>query len=175
MNRSILCDIEDSLDLGTIITGCTEDKEKFIKLDLSEFVECNSLSCHFAILKKHPVYKNASNKKIYCKSIKCENLFKYYNLDSIYKHIDACICVVHKDNSPFAEILINLIFRGYNRKDDFLYKITSNVFYKRDILRDKIMLLFNKVKELFHYNSGFNSIFNTIQSINKIQINMLDF
>lgn len=171
MGRSILADLEESFDFGSIVVNTMQeivlalDTENAKKMQIAK-----SNSTKYSILKKYSSTK-FNNLLLFKLDWDCQHVLKYFDLDSIYKSAE--IVIREGDvKSNFGGSTLNhasafIIFRGHNKKKDNALLLENFINY-----RDKnynMSGILNRLNVTFLNENKFNAMINRVRNYNKLE------
>lgn len=174
MGRSILADLEESFDYGGIVVNAMH--EILYALDTkygNKMQIAKSNSTKYSILKKNSIYSTTkfNNLLLFKIDWDCQNVLKYFDLDSIYKFAE--IVIREGDmKSNFGGSILNhasafIIFRGHNKKKDNALLLDNFVNYRDK--EDNMSSILGRLTETFFNESKFNAMINRVRNYNKLE------
>ena len=177
MGRSILADLEESFDFGSIVVNTMQeiafalDTKNAKKMQLAK-----SNSTKYSILKKYSATK-FNNLLLFKLDWDCQHVLKYFDLDSIYKSAE--IVIREGDmKSNFGGSILNhasafIIFRGHDKKKDNALLLDNFVNYRDK--KDNMSGILGRLTETFLTESKFNAMINRVRNYNKLESKTFKF
>lgn len=177
MGRSILADLEESFDFGSIVVNTMH--EILLALDAKNAKKvqlAKSNSTKYSILKKYNTTK-IDNLLLFKLDWDCQHVLKYFELDSIYKSAE--IVIREGDmKSNFGGNIINhasafIIFRGHNKKKDNALLLDNFVNYRDK--KDNMSYILNRLTGTFLNEHKFNVMINRVRIYNNLEPKVFKF
>lgn len=179
MGRSILADLEESFDFGSIVVNTMQeivlalDTKNAKKMQLAK-----SNSTKYSILKKYGATNVKINNLLLFKlDWDCQHVLKYFDLDSIYKSVE--IVIREGDmKSAFGVNILNhasafIIFRGHDKKKDNALLLDNFVNYRDK--KDNMSSILGRLTETFLNERKFNVMINRVRNYNKLEPKVFKF
>ena len=177
MGRSILADLEESFDFGSIVVNTMQeiafalDTKNAKKMQLAK-----SNSTKYSILKKYSTSK-IDNPLLFKLDWDCQHVLKYFDLDSIYKSAE--IVIREGDmKSNFGGSILNhastfIIFRGHDKKKDNALLLDNFVDYRDK--KDNMSNILGRLIGTFLNERKFNAMINRVRTYNKLEPKVFKF
>ena len=177
MGRSILADLEESFDFGSIVVNTMQEIVLALDAKNSNKMQiAKSNSTKYSILKKYSAAR-FNNLLLFKLDWDCQHVLKYFDLDSIYKSAE--IVIREGDmKSNFGGSTLNhasafIIFRGHDKKKDNALLLDNFVNYRDK--KDNMSGILGRLTETFLTESKFNAMINRVRNYNKLEPKIFKF
>lgn len=177
MGRSLLSEIEDSIDFGSITVDAFY--EIINAMDSKNAGGLNMVktnSSKYSILNNGGTKLKKSNFYIFTLPWNCQNVLKYFELDSIYKGAEIVIrefSIKRSEYSPYNCVESYILFRGHNKRQDNAISIDKFSNYRS--LDKNMHEAIGRLCNIFASERKFNSMINRVRKYHKMDIKLFNY
>lgn len=174
---SLLSDIEDSIDFGSIkVDAFYEIINAMDSKYAGSLNMAKATSSKYSILNKGGIKLKKHNFYIFTLPWNCQNVLKYFELDSIYKGAEIVIrefIIKRSELSSYNCVETYILFRGHNKKQDNVISIDKFSNYKP--LDKNMHEAIGRLCKIFASESKFNSMINRVRKYHKMDIKLFNY